>query len=225
MNKITTKKTQEAYNLKHTIKLPGGNIICEEGYVDGKLDYQFFRPSRVKHKKAYEAKSMRFYYFGGPIDFTSMSWNDIFADYCEKIGDEIQVTDLKNFNDFDNLYCIWTSMDGTIWKINDTKPVVINQRLEIWGSEYDLDAIKKHLKDNKRVAGLYDHKNCPANYDISGHYKLYVEYKPTRQLMDKLLDCNHCSWTKAKIARDYFKLEKFKKPKPKEPNYDDDYYY
>ncbi len=193
MNKISTKKIEESYKLRHTIKREGGNVICDEEWANGKLVKQSFRLTKKIHN-TYEASKMQFRYYGGPVDFESMGWDEIHTNYCKNIK-KVFVTDLKLFNDFDNLYCNWVGMDDKIFRLTEKDCLLIQHRIDLPESRFDINGIVKALKGNEQVIITKERDT------------LVIKYKVTR---DMLNDPHYAYW-KEDVVVNHLGLSSFKK--------------
>jgi hypothetical protein len=176
---IETKKTKTIETYEHTIKTDKhGEIICIEQYEDTELSSQIFRPKKSIHK-GYESKRMVFIYYGGKLDSQKVKSDYIDGNY-NLLPKQVFIKDLASFNNFDDLYCLWLSMDGNIYQLTKTTPLATIFVCELFGNNFDLDKCEQHLKEKKNIRNI--RKKESPNWDICGTHSLYFDFVATAHM-------------------------------------------
>lgn len=222
MNTVTARRTSYVETFRNTILTEKhGKIICEETYKNGNIETQEFKLPKAVHN-GYEPSRMRFVYYGGKLDSHKITKQCLNSDY-DNLPKEQIVVHLKSFDDFENLYCIWTSMDGNMYRLTDLNPLPATFRFDLWGTRFDLDKCKKALKKHKSVSSVHLHDNCAANWSISGRQSLVFDWKAnaTQTLERNKIDC----YLRDNFIARLLGLDEFRLPERNEEENDDyDYY-
>lgn len=174
---IMSSKETTIKELKTEVFSEYGTFICHEKYTNHKLTTQYFTTKTVFHK-AYQAKDLKFVYYP-KADIDKLV--ELARDYRSPKHKFIK--DLKTFSNFNELYCLWNTIDGNLYIITEENPVSIYIQYYLWASKYDLEKVEKHLKSMKDVKNINFKEDIPQNWEISGGQILHFEYKTPSKIL------------------------------------------
>ena len=148
------------------------DILVEQSWsVDGGFS--------TTHPNVYEANHLRFFYYKD-ISFLNSDFcsNDI--NFLSEIPSPSLINDWNSLN-LDHVICIYTSIDGNIYRINSPNPVDVWHSQDYIGGlcndKYDLPRLLKKLKKTNGIRNA-NIENIPHYNCEDGCTKgIYLEYK------------------------------------------------
>lgn len=171
------------------------DYILVEELKDTKITKQYFQtkdPSK-SHPYSYENKSMKFFYYKDIIN----KLNNLTLNFCsDEFFDWLSEPDTinpKSFNDWENVVCIWSGMDGHLWKINDKYPIpgLIHQNY-IGGftdKYFDLNKVKSTLEKFSWVSNV-EIIDIPYYNRDSGNQAVEFDYKAPIEMIKEIYSKN-----------------------------------
>lgn len=220
--KTKTKVMKTTTTINEEIEV--GDFICHQTKVDGVITDQYFTTKNPKETHfGYEPERMRFRYFGKNM----LEEIEKFNRYDDKYFCDIykyEIVDLDSFNDFNNLYCDWSSMDSNFYKIDYPYPLPTTHMISFWESYYDIDKLNEHLKNSQYMVDIVISNTPYYNLSICGKRELEFYFKPTKELIEKFgSKISHSSnYDNPLIINDVLDTEQFKKQEEDVPDDDDD---
>ena len=185
------------------VKLKVGSFTVRSSYTDEKLTSQSWSVRygfKNTHPNAFEANKMHFAYYED-ISFLNSESNSNLISFYDEIPEPTLIENWDEFKGFDHVLCVYLSMDGNIYKINDPKPVPLWRHQDYIGGfcndKYDLNKVESFLKrkgwvrnvkqieipyynrdDDTTRAVVFDYK-LPSHKDLAeklGSYKIFSQH-------------------------------------------------
>lgn len=189
------KKTSSTKTILETNWYSFEDYILVESLQNGKIVKQQFGTKNPPKSHPYSSKNwgMKFLYYKDIInklkDLTLNFSSNTFFDWLPKPD----IINPDSFNDWENVVCVWSAMDGHVWKINDKYPIPGLKRQTYIGGftdkYFDLNKVKSTLEKLSWVSDI-EIVDIPYYNQDSGNQAVEFDYKAPIEIIKEIYSKN-----------------------------------